>query len=125
MSQGLRLAMVAALSGVLAGCVSGPKPLYTWDAFPRAQYQSLLMQSSPDAQIRDLEAMAEKARGKGRALPPGFRAHLGMLYMNTGDLSAARAQWHAEKEVFPESAPYMDRLLKQSASQTKSDGGRS
>ena len=62
-------------------------------------------------QIQDMEAHAQKVRGEGAALPPGFRAHLGMLYLYTGNAEQARALWQAEKEAFPESSPYMDRLL--------------
>ena len=65
-----------------------------------------------DDQIRILEAQAEKARGAHAALPPGFRAHLGLLYLTQGDPQRSRALWTAEKAAFPESAPFMNRLLK-------------
>jgi hypothetical protein len=60
-----------------------------------------------------LEAHAEKARAANTALPPGFRAHLGMLYMDTGNAQRAKELWQAEVVAFPEASPYMDRLLKQ------------
>lgn len=99
---------------LLAGCAtSGQRPLYMWEAFPRQQYETLLNAgASPLAQMATLEAQAEKAGGVGAALPPGFRAHLGMLKLSVGDLDSARQLWIAEKTAFPESAAYMDRLLK-------------
>jgi hypothetical protein len=109
--RGLVLAACAAL---FAGCAQrGPAPLYLWENFPRQQYDALQRggAGTPD-QIAVLEAHAEKARGAGAALPPGFRAHLGMLKLAAGDVDQARQLWQAEKAAFPESALYMDRLLK-------------
>lgn len=99
---------------LLAGCAQpGPKPMYLWEAFPRQQYETLLRHGeAPLDQIAQLEAHAEKARATGAALPPGFRAHLGMLKLNAGDANEARQLWQSEKLAFPESAPYMDQLLK-------------
>lgn len=103
--------------GVMAliGCAQqGPPPLYQWETFPRMQYDALLRHGagSPD-QIPAMEAQAEKARAANAALPPGFRAHLGMLKLSVGDIDRARELLMAEKVSFPESASYMDRLLKQ------------
>jgi hypothetical protein len=99
---------------ILAGCAAkGPGPLYLWDTFPRQQYATLLKEGAdPLEQIRLLETHAEKARAAGSALPPGFRAHLGMLYGESGNAQRARELWQAEIVAFPESAPFMDRLLK-------------
>jgi hypothetical protein len=84
-----------------------------WEAFPRQQYEVLLREGvSPESQIQALEAHAEKARATNSILPPGFRAHLGMLQLATGNANAARDMWEAEKVAFPESAAYIDGLLK-------------
>ena len=104
------LALLTALC--LAGCVQAPRTLYSWGTFPGQQHQVLQAEGAPSAQqIQDMEAHAQQARGEGAALPPGFRAHLGMLYLNTGNAGQARALWQAEKAAFPESSPYMNRLL--------------
>lgn len=109
---------------VLAGCAAkGPDPLYMWETFPRHQYSTLLKErADPTEQIRILEAHAEKAKAANSALPPGFRAHLGMLYGESGHAQRARELWQAEVVAFPESAPFMDRLLKKltAPSQTSS-----
>lgn len=111
-SRVLAAAGAAALSLLLAACET-PKTLYHWGTFPRQQYIALKHEGvSPDEQIRQLEAQAEKARGAAAALPPGFRAHLGMLHLGAGNPGRARELWQAEKEAFPESAVYMDSLLK-------------
>lgn len=110
-----RLGQLAAAASVLAlvGCANAPKPLYLWESFPQQQYRVLLRDgTSPNEQIRLLEAQAEKARATNAALPPGFRAHLGMAYLDAGQPQQAQALWMAEKTAFPEAAPYIDRLLK-------------
>ncbi len=100
----------------LVGCANAPKPLYQWDAYPRLQYNTLLREgASPAEQIRALEAQAEKARASNAALPPGLRAHLGMLYLGAGNPQRAQELWTAEKQAFPESSPYMNRLLERLA----------
>ncbi|HZE92657.1 MAG TPA: DUF4810 domain-containing protein [Rhizobacter sp.] len=117
------LLVPAGCLALLAGCAQpGPAPLYLWDKFPRQQYDTLLRAGMmPADQIADMEAHAEKARAAGAALPPGFRAHLGMLKLSTGDAEHARELWQAEKLAFPESSPYMNQLLKRLDTPTKKD----
>lgn len=114
MSRRLRcLALLGALL-VLTACANRPKPLYMWEAFGKQQYKVLLRESeSPEEQIRALEVHAEKARANNAELPPGFRAHLGMVYLEAGNSERAKVLWLGEKAAFPEASPYMDRLLKQ------------
>lgn len=112
LSATARVAAAASLLS-LVGCATAPKPLYHWESFPKQQYSVLLRDGvSPDEQIRSLEAQAERARATNATLPPGFRAHLGMLYLGAGNAQRAKELWIAEKAAFPESTPYMDRLLK-------------
>lgn len=105
---------------VLAGCAAPVPPMYMWEAFPRQQYDQLIRQGSvPGQQVKALEAHAEKARAANASLPPGFRAHLGMLHLDDGNADRARDLWQAEKAAFPESAPYIDQLLKRLDSTAK------
>lgn len=107
-----RLAAAVAVLA-LVGCATQPKPLYSWEKFPRQQYDALLREGvSPLDQIAAMNGHAEKARANNASLPPGFRAHLGMLHLSVGNADVARDFWMAEKVAFPESTPYMDALLK-------------
>ena len=113
-SGGISLRRLAAASTMLAmvGCATRVEPLYSWETFPRQQYDILLRAgASPLDQISAMSAHAAKARATNTALPPGFRAHLGMLHLSVGNADAARNLWVAEKEAFPESARYMNSLL--------------
>lgn len=109
----LRPALLGSALAALVGCATTTPPLYMWETFPRQQYDALLGGGAgTQEQIRALEAHAEKARASHAALPPGFRAHLGMLHLAAGNSGEARRLWQDEKESFPEAAPYMDQLLK-------------
>ena len=111
--RALALALVCSAALLGACAQKGPGPLYMWETFPKQQYDTLLRAGvSPSEQITVLEAHMEKARAAGAAVPPGLRAHLGMLKLGAGDPGQARNLWQAEKAAFPESAPYMDQLLK-------------
>jgi hypothetical protein len=107
-----RLALIASLA--LVGCAQpGPKPLYQWEGYQGAVYQYLKSNGGdPGSQIATLEAQIAKNQAGGVATPPGMRAHLGLLYSKMGDDGAARRHLEAERAQFPESAAYIDFLLK-------------
>lgn len=110
--RGRASASALALAALLLGACATQPPLYDWGDYPRQQYELLKRDGvDPNAQITAMQAQAEQARAANRALPPGFRAHLGLLQLSVGHADEARAMWQAEKLAFPESAPYMDQLL--------------
>jgi len=96
----------------LVGCASQqPQTLYSWGSY-QAQVYSHLQGGDRQAQIEALEADLEKIGASGKTPPPGFFGHLGLLYAETGNDAKAVASFEAEKARFPESAPFMDFLLK-------------
>lgn len=103
---------------LLAGCAQAPKTLYHWDGYQGQLYQYFKSGegTDPQAQLTALQAQAQKAQAEAAVLPPGFRAHVGLLYLQLGNLDQARIRFEEEKAVFPESAPYMDFLLKKMTS---------
>lgn len=109
-----RLALVGCVAALGACAARTPPPLYLWETFPRQQYEALQRSGGAGAadQILAMQEHADKARAEGAALPPGFRAHLGLLQLSAGNAEQARSMWLAEKQAFPESSPYMDQLLK-------------
>ncbi len=112
--------LAAGALALLAGCAQPPKTMYLWENYPRQQYETLLREGmNSQEQIVALQAHIEKARAAGAAVPPGLRAHLGMLQLAEGQPDQARALWQQEKAAFPESAFYMDQLLKRLGAQGK------
>ncbi|MBU0938106.1 MAG: DUF4810 domain-containing protein, partial [Gammaproteobacteria bacterium] len=65
-----------------------------------------------EAQVEALERDLQKINASGRQAPPGYHAHLGMLYLSMGKDDQMVQQFRTEKALFPESAAYMDFLLR-------------
>ena len=101
--------LVCALS--LAACATGPKPLYQWGAYQAQVHEHFKGKTAPDAQIKALEEDLQALQKTGAKVPPGFHAHLGMLYASVGQPETARKALTAEKTLFPEGATYVDFLL--------------
>lgn len=102
---------VVALAG-LAGCQSSHKPLYYYGGYQTAVYHYFKNdETTVDEQINALEVTLEKAANSGLPVAPGVHAHLGMLYFAQGDGVNGAIHFDAEKQLFPESAGYIDFLL--------------
>ncbi|MBM3114879.1 DUF4810 domain-containing protein [Jeongeupia naejangsanensis] len=102
----------ALLAGVLlSGCNTAPKTLYQWGGYQQQVYKHFQGQA-PETQIAALEESFQKIRANGAMPPPGYHAHLGMLYSEIGKGDQAVQQFNTEKALFPESVAYMDFLLK-------------
>lgn len=107
---------VLAMAALLCACAAAPKPLYQWGAYPSALY-AYLRDNGADlgAQIATLEAQAQRAGAEGSRTPPGLHGHLALLYSKSGDDANAMRHLQIERQLFPESAAYIDHLLKQAA----------
>lgn len=97
---------------LLAGCQSAPG-LYQWEGYQPQVYSYLKGQNQGvEAQIIVLEAGLQKIRAKGAMPPPGYHAHLGLLYSVLGKDDQMVQQFETEMTLFPESRAYMEFLLK-------------
>lgn len=111
--QAARLGILAMLSILLlSGCATPPKPLYYWGDYQSNVYGHLKGEKGPEEQIEMLERTREEAKSKSLPLPPGFQAHLAMLYGQTGRSERLVENLEAEKNQYPESSTFMDFLLK-------------
>lgn len=109
----VRALAIAGLAGVLSACVQQPKSLYSWQSYEGSVYAYLKDDGGDYAtQTLAMEKNIETARAANAELPPGFRAHLGMLYLKMGDGDKGVEQMQGEKAAFPEAAPFMDFLLR-------------
>lgn len=106
----LLLAIVAVIA--LSGCESTDKPLYYYGGYQTAVYHYFKNdETTVDQQINALEIIIEKAANSGLPVAPGVHAHLGMLYFEQGDGVNGALHLDAEKQLFPESATYIDFLI--------------
>ena len=108
------LTVLAVLSSALlfAGCAAGPKPIYQWGGYQAQVYEHFKTQgNAPEAQIQAMEADLQVIAAKGGMAPPGYYAHLGLLYTEAGRSDDAAQALMKEKALFPESAAYVDFLL--------------
>ncbi len=106
-----RLALALGIAAALVGCKHQQPTIYQWESYQPQVYQ-YFKGESPEAQIAVLEKDLQKINAKGMIPPPGYHAHLGLLYSVTGKPEQMAAEFEAEKLLFPESAAYMDFLLK-------------
>ena len=108
------IAALGLSSALLSGCVA-QNSLYYWGGY-QDQIHTMYYspeKAAPELQVINLEAMMEKAKSKGKALPPGFHAHLGYEYALSGQKDKAYEQFMLEKQQYPESTVYMDLLISQ------------
>ncbi len=104
----------------LSACAAPPKTLYNWDHYQTHLYQSLNTEGvSPQELTQKMEVTMRTVQASGDALPPGFRAQLGLLYSKNGQADLARDLWKSEKSFFPESTIFMDFLLNKTKNNAK------
>lgn len=105
-------AMLIVCAG-LGGCATKPTSLYQWQGY-QGNVDAYLRgdQSGPEAQAQRMEEDLQKIRASGGAVPPGYYAHLGLLYGQQGKLDQFAQQVQAEKKQYPESETFMDFLLR-------------
>ena len=105
-----RVLPILILAVFFSACEGTPNSLYSWGSY-ESQVYAYLNGESPGEQLAALERDLEKTEAGGKAVPPGFYAHLGLLYVETGNASEAVACFTMEKTLFPEAAVFMDFLL--------------
>lgn len=102
---------VVAASLLCVGCATTPS-LYQWEDYQPQVYKYLKDEGkSKEEQIIILEKGLQKIQATGKTPPPGYHAHLGLLYYEVGRGAEAVQQFQTEKALFPESTKYMNFLL--------------
>lgn len=107
---------------LMTACASSSsnKPLYYWDStYDKSVYNRLNKDGDVDKEIQNMEKMAQKAYEKQQKVPPGFHAHLGLLYHHVGNMPKMQENFQKEAELYEESRTYMEFLLK-----SKTQGGK-
>ncbi|ANH70780.1 hypothetical protein ABE85_20895 [Mitsuaria sp. 7] len=119
MQRALRVGALAALALLMTACAKPQKPLYQWGGYQGSVYQYFKTNgTAPGDQITQLESQLIKNKAANEATPPGLHGHLALLYAKVGNDDAARAHLEAERALFPESAAFVDFLLKKPSEKT-------
>lgn len=95
------------------GCTT-PAPLYDWGVYEQLLWESYRADHGdvdPASQSTRLEEDVQRIVGSGAHVPPGVHAHIGFLRYSTGDLAAAREHFVEERDLFPESAVFINGVL--------------
>lgn len=100
---------------VVSGCVSSPTPLYNYGDYSEDYYtykKNMGDESALKLQ-KSIELAIENA-GNSRSgrVPPGMYANIGYMYLKGGDSVKAIDSFNKEKSIYPESAHFMDRIIK-------------
>jgi hypothetical protein len=97
----------------MSACVSD-KSLYLWGHYEDSVY-GLCHGAGTFDLAQDVQVLAQeidRARVEGHRVAPGLHAHLGYLYYVSGNTGAAVQHFNAEKELYPESATFIDGMLR-------------
>jgi hypothetical protein len=111
-AERLRPYLWLAVALVLSGCQS-PKPLSYWGNYETIAYNTYRKPGDvpPETLILKLNEDLEKATRHGLNPNPGLHAYLGYAYCQAGKPEEALKHFEAEKNLYPESACFMDRLI--------------
>lgn len=106
------LTLTAACLGLTGCATQKAAPMYNWDSYEAEVYTYFKGDdTSAQEQLATLEKNLQEAEQKGQELPPGYRAHMGLLYASTGQMDQFKQALEAEKQHFPESTSFMNFLL--------------
>ena len=111
MASKIKLTCLALFALLFVGCnqPDTPRSLYYWDGtYNNALYTYLNEGGDVNEQISHLENLVQTSIQKGYKVAPGLYAHLGLLYLNNGNLGVANANFDKEVENFPESREYIN-----------------
>ena len=99
---------------MLTGCAQKNHALYNYGTYSQSYYaykQDLTPEKQLELQKAIEEAIAQKKESTSGRVPPGMYANLGYLYLKSGEPKKAIENFNMEKNVYPESTHFMDRVI--------------
>jgi hypothetical protein len=98
---------------LLSACAQ-PKTLYHYGDYSDCYYQDK-KKGTPETHqelITAIEkAISEASNSKSGRVPPGMYANLGYIYLKDGNAKKAISLFEKERETYPESAHFMERVI--------------
>jgi hypothetical protein len=99
----------------MAGCA--PKTMYQWGSYEADLLKYCKHPESMPEFIEHLDKQITRSIKKGRKVPPGLFAELGYFHYKAGDPKKASELFAKEKEIWPESSKFMDRMIEATKSE--------
>jgi hypothetical protein len=98
----------------LSGCAPvAHHPQYYWGNYSHALYKNK-KDHTPESYQEYKNALAdimEKSKTKGLLVPPGIYSEYGFILAQEGKFEEAQVYFNLEKEKYPESKIFVDRLI--------------
>jgi hypothetical protein len=100
---------------VMSGCASKSEALYNYGSYSESYYaykKNTCEESSLALKKAVEEAIENAGDSKSGRVAPGLYANLGYFYLKAGQNKKAIESFKKEKEIYPESAHFMNRVIK-------------
>jgi len=118
-----RLIAAALALGILTECA--PRTNFSWGNYEDTLYVYYKNPSAREAYRKALTDAIDRGR-KQNNVAPGLLAELGYLYFEDGKIADAKTLFDEEMQRFPESRPFLIRIMERSTMpQTVTMGGMS
>jgi hypothetical protein len=106
----LRYPAVAALVVMMTACAVQPK--YNWGNYDRSLYNYYKDSTKSAEHMAELATIVSGSETSGKKVAPGIHAEYGYLLLQKGQKTEAIGQFEKEKAKWPESAQFMDVMIK-------------
>jgi len=115
--------LMAAVALVMIGCAAPQKPLYYWNDYSHSLYN---LKKNPSEETFAshkaclLQIIDDSTKNEVR-VPPGVYGELGFMFMQENKSKEAVEYYRLEEQTYPESTPFMERLIASAKSETQSN----
>jgi len=105
--------MLFTVALTLSSCSSN-QALYSWYKYDDTTHAFAKKQNekTENALIENFDKIINKQKGTRKVVPPGIYAERGYYFLKSGRTSEALEYFNKEKQLYPESTVFMDRIIK-------------
>jgi len=110
----LKLPVIVLFTILATGCATTKNKMYSYGDYSENFY-AMKKDTNADTSLEwksTLEDIITNSKLDKLRVPPGVYANLGYIYLQANKTEKAVFFFHEEKEVYPESAVFMDNLIK-------------
>jgi len=108
----MRNVMALGACALLAACATAQRPKYDWAGYDEALYGYYKHPADNAPYMASLKAAIDHADKNHQRVPPGICAEYGYMLMQQKKYDEAASYFEQEKQAWPESASFMDGMIK-------------